>query len=197
MARGLVKYNQVMISRILELASKGHNDSAIADLLGITRSTLYRWKKRDKRLSDNIEKMRTIGINSIINSGLIALAQGVELKETIRETIEFDEKNNPIRIKEKITKHPPKEKALEILARKYAPELNINNEKEITINTINIDSMSHKELLEYRKANNVLDAEYHEVDASSHRLIEASDILEASGDDSLLERVDTPLEEDE
>lgn len=187
MGRGLVKYNQIMISRILELASKGYTDSAISDLLGITRSTLYRWKKRDKKLSDNIEKMRNEGINSIINSGLIALAQGVELKETIRETIEFDENNNPIRIKEKITKHPPKEKAIEILARKYAPELNINNDKEITINTINIDSMSHKELLEYRKANNVLDAEYHEVATDIPRPIKDAYILEGDETDTLLE----------
>ena len=186
-----------MINLLNNIEDAIRNDSAIADLLGITRSTLYRWKKRDKRLSDNIEKMRSIGINSIVNSGLIALAQGVELKETIRETIEYDENNNPIRIKEKITKHPPKEKAIEILARKYAPELNINNDKEITINTINIDSMSHKELLEYRKANNVLDAEYHEVATDIPKHIEDAYILEGDEDDKSLETGETPLETEE
>jgi predicted transcriptional regulator len=197
MARGLVKYNQVMISRILELASKGYSDCDIAKLLGITRSTLYRWKKRDNRLSDNIEKMRSEGINSIINSGLIALAQGVELKETIKETIEFDENNNPIRIKEKVTKHPPKEKAIEILARRYAPELAISDKRESTTNIINIDSMSHKELLEYRKANNVLDAEYKEVATDIPRDDKGTYILEASEDSKSLESGEAPLETEE
>lgn len=195
MARGLVKYNQVMISRILELASKGYTDSAIADLLGITRSTLYRWKQRDNKLSINIERMRNEGINSIINSGLLALAQGVELKETIKETIEFDENNNPIRIKEKVTKHPPKEKALEILARRYAPELAISDKRETTTNIINIDTMSHKELLEYRKANNVLDAEYKEVASDITRDDKDAYILERDEDDALLEGDETPLED--
>lgn len=184
MAKNVYKYDGVVRSRIIELASQGYTMHSIATMIGVHRNTLSIWVNK-YGLKEVLRKAREEGINSIINNGLIALARGVEVVTTTEERVELDDNGMPTKIKVSTTKHAPKEKAIELLAKRYAPELDVSHTKQTTTHVVNIDSMSYKEILEYRSKHNVLDAEYQELDAPSQDTSDAegqegTDILDGS-----------------
>ena len=188
MAKGLVKYDINMRLKLIELSSEGASMSEMARLLGINRNTIRRWRESDKSLDEAMNRAYDEGLRHIAVRGLKQLAEGVTTVETTKETVETDNNGMPIKTRVRTTKHAPNFNAVKTLAKRYAPELEIHDAKHET-HIVNIDSMSYKELLEYRSKHNVLDAEYHTIDDAS----EATDILSDSEQHRDLK---TPLEED-
>lgn len=156
MGRGLVKYDGIMRSRLIELAAQGFTDYEIAKMLGISRHTIRRWKERFEDLKPAMEEAFTSGFKDAIYRGLRALCAGVEVSEETQEYIIEDAEGRPIKHKKKVTKHAADIRALKLVAKKFCPELDLEDTTSTT-NILNIDSMTYRELLDYRATNNVLD----------------------------------------
>jgi len=142
------KYDGAVGSRIVELASLGYSLADSANLLNVHRNTLTRWIKKFD-LTSRMASAETDLMRSTIKRGLKALSEGASSTETIRETIEDDGEGNIVKVTEKVRRLAPNEKAIQILAQRYAKEFSKSELEEIgkTLNiSLNTSNMSIREL---------------------------------------------------
>ena len=158
----IVKYNNVMGSRIIELFGLGYNKTEVAKLIPCSRSTLDIWiNKYD--LSTSIEKAEHDFMRNAITRGLVALAEGATSTECVKEYTEEDEDGKIVRTIEKRRVMPPSEKAIQILSKKYAKVFadttqHEDNVKHLTLN-INPNAMSLREIQQLNASSNPLGAQ--------------------------------------
>lgn len=158
----LIKYDNVLRSRIIELCLKGCTDYAISVVLGISVRTLYRWKNTKDNLKDDMLKARQLSAQEIIINSTRKLAQGSKVEEVVEEYLDTTNPDNPKKIKRTIKEVLPDQKAIETLAKIYAPEYakESSSESDSTVNvSVDFSGMSFADLLEYNKKNNPLDIE--------------------------------------
>lgn len=176
MGRKAYKFDGLMRSRIIELYSQGYSGNNIAKMLGISAMTLSRWRKKYPEFNKTLQESRDNEMQGLIIQNLVKQASGGEYKTIEKSYFDFktdengeyilddDGKRIPIKVVEKIVQEKGDHKANEILARKFSKDLSAKTiEQNSTTNILNIEGMSYRELLEYNKDNNVLDAGNSEV----------------------------------
>jgi len=144
---------------------------------------MSRWIKKNN-LRTIIDDIRTNRTKGTIYRGLQKLAEGIETKEDTREWVDKEElEDGEVRLvkrKQVVKQIPPSVKAIETLARRYAPELKEQLAKSVTNNTVNLTDISFREVLEYNKEHNALDA----VPVEYEKLGEYVECSESDVDDS-------------
>lgn len=83
------------IKELMEQLEKYPNISVACDKIGLSRNTVYRWKKEDTEFKENLEEMVLVGMDSISDlaeSKLISALRGGE-KWAIKLWLENNKKN--------------------------------------------------------------------------------------------------------
>lgn len=164
-------FNHVIRSRIVELCYQGYTDTKISELLGINKNTLVNWKRNKPKLKDDMQFARTSSARNLLEVSTRKLASGHKLEEVKTESVELDNEGKPTKVTRTIKEISPDIKAMEMIARKYAPEyskdyVDIENGESLNL-TINYNGMSFADLIEHRKNNNPLD-----IDTKDYKVIE-------------------------
>lgn len=189
MAKGVYKYDNLTMSRIIELFGSGYSIVEIATLLGVHRNTVDRWIKR-YNLKPLMVKSRTELAQGVIERALRSLSEGAKSEEIIEEYVKevdtgkLDEDGKPIISTVKVTKKmkqlAPDAKALEIYSRKHEKDFaqkDVHNIEGITTNNIliangiNTSDMTLRDIQKHRIASanplDVVETTSSEVDALS------------------------------
>ncbi len=149
MAKNVYKWNLEIRASIIKLYSECFNICDIANILGISLSTLNYWIKKYE-LKPIMEQFRNETISSTITRSLLKNANGGENSEITKEYVQEDANGTLIKVTEKIKIDKPCHKSAQILARKFEKELsdsnnNISDTNSISIN-IDTSRMSLREL---------------------------------------------------
>ena len=120
-----LKFDNVLKSRILELASLSYSTTDIAKLLDIHRMTLHRWIVKHK-LKDLMNNAEEEVMRSTIKRGLVALSQGATSQETTKEFLSEDAMGQVVKTTERIKIDAPNHKAIQILSQKYDKAFQVN-----------------------------------------------------------------------
>ena len=144
----IIKYDATFRLEAIKLAAQGKTYEEISILLGIHRNTLIAWRKRDDNFNKIMQEARQQGMEHIIVSGLVKLAQGVKREEITDEYIIEDAEGQPIKRRVKTTTDAPQAKAIEMLARRHAKEYTDSTDIDIVHNTLNVTDTSAMSLRE-------------------------------------------------
>ena len=160
--KGFYKFDQIVMSRIIEMASLGYSKTEIALTLGVHRNTLCRWIQRYE-LKDAMNQAENDLAQGTIKRALRQLAEGGESKETVTQYVETGEDGVERQITQRVKKDAPSHKAVEIYARRYdksfAPsQVAIDTPSQLTLN-VNTSAMSLRDLQSlHAESNNPLGA---------------------------------------
>lgn len=141
--------NKSGLEKIEKWAKAGLSDRQIAKNMGISRSTLYEWKKKYSDISDALERGKTV-INEEVENALLKKALGYTYTEQVvvkTKQIYYDDRNNKCQKEEVVVMDVEKEVPADITAIKFWL---INRERERWSDNptkVEID----KEMLELKK----------------------------------------------
>lgn len=141
--------NKSGLEKIEKWAKAGLSDRQIAKNMGISRSTLYEWKKKYSDISDALERGKTV-INEEVENALLKKALGYTYTEQVAvktKQIYYDDRNNKCQKEEVVVMDVEKEVPADITAIKFWL---INRERERWSDNptkVEID----KEMLELKK----------------------------------------------
>jgi transposase-like protein len=175
-----LKFDVILLSRILELYANGQTRSNMASLLGIHRQTLLRWIKKHN-IEQEFDRIDYELSTSAIKRGLLSRAEGSETRQVITEYLVEREDGVMVKTTETIRKEAPCAKAIQILARQYASTFSdlkdsdtVSDAKQI-LGAINYSAMSLRELqLTPSVLGSIVDASCEEVES-----IDGDDSIEA------------------
>lgn len=145
----IVKFNDVVASRIIELSSLGYSPTEVSKLLNVSRTTLWRWIKRHD-LEERMQLAESDMMKGAIKRGLVALSEGAKSTDMTKEYVS-EENGQIVKVTEKIRTLAPNEKAIQILSQKYdkvfsqAEITDDSNNSKVSIN-INTSAMTIREL---------------------------------------------------
>lgn len=176
--KALHKYDNSTRSTILKMVSEGYTEEDICKFLMISRNTLHRWKGRDLLLTKGIESYKHLFLKSQIEKAALAKAIGLTVDEVTEESIEIRKRKDgseyPVKVKKVRRQLPPDTKMLEKYMKKVMPELEVEDTtRKAIINIENVENMTFRELLEYNKESNAIDAEYQEVEGDGEAMAAA------------------------
>lgn len=121
--------NKSGLEKIEKWAKAGLSDRQIAKNMGISRSTLYEWKKKYSDISDALERGKTV-INEEVENALLKKALGYTYTEQVAvktKQIYYDDRNNKCQKEEVVVMDVEKEVPADITAIKFWL---INRERE-------------------------------------------------------------------
>lgn len=118
-------------AEVIKLISEGHSLNSASDVLGVSNVTLYSWAKKDTLFQRAVDTAKEKGGRGLVESGLYKLARGADEVETTEQWVGKKVLMNgdevPCTFSRKVKKKAPSEKALAMLAQRYAPEY-VDNE---------------------------------------------------------------------
>jgi len=171
--KGFYKFDNVTMSRMVELSSLGYSRTEIAQTLGVHRNTITRWVNR-YNLEETMRQAEYDLAQGTIKRALRQLAEGGESIETVTHHTETDDNGVERQVTTRVKKDAPSHKAVEIYARRYDKSFTqdvIDDTKNqvLTLN-VNHSAMSLRELQQDAVHNNnplgALDTTCHEVKRS-------------------------------
>ena len=121
--------NKSGLEKIEKWAKAGLSDRQISKNMGISRSTLYEWKKKYSDISDALERGKTV-INEEVENALLKKALGYTYTEQVAvktKQIYYDDRNNKCQKEEVVVMDVEKEVPADITAIKFWL---INRERE-------------------------------------------------------------------
>lgn len=138
--------------RAVLMAGKGFSNVEISADLGIQVGTLRSWLYKDKAFKSRFDRAKESWGKEFIEERLVTSANGGELVTTEDTFILEDENGN--KRKRKVTKKriPPDPRAIELLARKYAPDDYAKKEKVETELKVRITQQDRSLTFEERLA---------------------------------------------
>jgi len=127
----VVRYNSRVQASIFQLYAQGHSYKAISIVFGVHTQTVHYWVKK-YNLGDRLKALKQEYMSNLVESKLHDLATGeAESSETTHHT--YNDEGQCITTA-KVKKLAPSEKALKMLANRYAPHLYEDNKQEVNIN---------------------------------------------------------------
>ena len=129
---------EIFKNKILSLCSEGKTFSSACKLAGIHPSSGVNWGKKDKEWKDKCMAVIQLAKADRLENLLEKLAEGHDAIEETSTWIEEDAEGTKVQKTRKVKRLPPNDKAIGMLAKKYAKEftntdININHQIGITI----------------------------------------------------------------
>lgn len=82
------KFNETLEMIALNLAEKGHTDKEIAEIIGVSESSLNEHKKRKPEFRESLKKSKSEFDDSIVQQALLKRATGMTVKEIQIRTVD-------------------------------------------------------------------------------------------------------------
>ena len=140
---------------VVQLRGQALSWESIASIVGVASNSILNWRRNDERFRKACEVATKGAVRGLVEHNLYELAKGAKEEETIDKYMvtRLDKNGNEQLVERthRIKYKPPSEKALGMLAHKYAKgEYESNKDKEIT-HTIRITQQNRSLSIEERK----------------------------------------------